>query len=158
MNVSIKTSLLAAFAGVGILVIIQGGFGLSALSAVQEAVNGLYADQLPSLANAAAMQSDFERIRLAEGAHILANGADERSAAEAEVTAAAADWTARFNQYQATIEPAHVEEAQRFAKIGDNYKALAGHQAELFKLSAAGKRDEAAALYSGPLEQLFSEN
>src|SRR4051812_12483851 len=113
MKISIKTSLLTIFAGVGFLVIGQGGFALNDLAEVKDAVDGLYADQLPSLVNAATMRSDFERIRLADGTHILANDGEERSAAEAEIKAASADWTTRYAEYQGVIEPEHVEEAQR---------------------------------------------
>src|SRR6187399_3240754 len=112
MKLSIKTILLGTFAVVGVLVIGQGGFALRSLTAVEEAVEGIYADQLPSVINAEGMRSDLQRVRLAQGTHILADTNDERSAAEAESKAAAADWQTRFDQYQSVIDPEHVEEAQ----------------------------------------------
>ena len=56
------------------------------------------------------------------------------------------------------IDPEHVEEAKSFAKIGDNFTQLVSLQDELFKLSAAGKRDEAETLFRGSLAQLFNED
>src|SRR5690242_9072960 len=124
MKLSVKALLLATFAIIGLLVIVQGGFALRSLGAVDAAVEGIYSDQLPSVINAETMRSDLQRVRLAEGAHILADVADERSAAEAESKAAAADWQVRFKDYQAAIDPEHVEEAQNFAKIGDNFSQV----------------------------------
>ena len=73
MKLSIKTILLGTFAVVGLLVIGQGGFALRSLSAVDAAVEGIYADQLPSVINAEGMRADLQRVRLAEGTHILAD-------------------------------------------------------------------------------------
>ena len=158
MKLSIKTILFGTFAIVGLLVIAQGGFSLRSLGAVDAAIDGIYADQLPSVINAEGMQSDLQRIRLAEGAHILASTDDERAAAEADSKAAAADWQKRFDEYQSVIDPEHVEEAKSFAKIGDNFTQLLSLQEELFKLAAAGKRDEAENLFRGSLAQLFNQD
>ena len=158
MKLSIKTILLGTFAVVGLLVIGQGGFALRSLSAVDAAVEGIYADQLPSVINAEGMRADLQRVRLAEGTHILAGSNDERSAAEAESKAAAADWQTRFDQYQSVIDPEHVEEAQSFTKIGENFTQLLTIQDELFQLSTAGKRDELVSLFRGRLAELYNED
>ena len=78
MKLSIKTILFGTFAIVGLLVIAQGGFSLRSLGAVDAAIEGIYTDQLPSVINAEGMKSDLQRIRLAEGAHILASTDDDK--------------------------------------------------------------------------------
>ena len=56
------------------------------------------------------------------------------------------------------IDPEHVEEAQSFTKIGENFTQLLTIQDELFQLSTAGKGDESVSLFRGRLAELYKED
>ena len=158
MKLSIKTVLLAGFVGIGILVTGQAGFALRQLATMHDAVNGIYDDQLPSVIDAQSMESSFDTIRINEALYVLSTSSETTAAAKAEIESAATNWQKKFDEYKGMIAPEHVEEAQRFDKLGANYKELLDNQAKLFAAADAGQKNEAVALFDGPMATLYKDN
>src|SRR5882724_1416752 len=158
MKFQIKTVLLAIFVGVGALVAGQGWFALGDLSTIHDFVDGIYSDQLPSVLDAQAMQSAFDRIRIDQAAYVLADKSEGKAAAAADIGEAGKIWQAKFDEYKGLIDPEHVTELENFTKIGDLYKQLGGLQTQLFTLADAGKRDEVVALYAGAMADIYQKD
>src|SRR5689334_10682215 len=109
MKFQIKTVLLAIFAMIGVLVAAQGWVALSDLTTINDFVDGIYSDQLPSVLDAQAMQSAFDRIRIDQAAYILADKPDAKTAATADIGEADKIWQAKWAEYHGMIAPEHVD-------------------------------------------------
>jgi methyl-accepting chemotaxis protein len=158
VNFSIRTVLLASFVGIGIFVSAQAGFGLHQLGTMLDAIDGIYDDQIPSVLAAQAMQSAFDTIRIGEASYVLSPGNDAGSAAKDAIGSASATWQKNYDIYKGMIEPAHVDEMHQADAIAAAYKEMQDDQAQLFALADAGKKDEAAALFTGAMAKLYRDN
>ena len=158
MKFSIRTVLLASFVSIGVFVAAQAGFAIYELDNMLEAVDGIYADQLPSVLAAEAMQGAFDTIRVNEATYVLSPGGDAAAAAKDAISSSIADWQKNYDTYKGMIVPSHVDEARQFETIGAAYKEMQDAQGQLFSLADAGKKDEAAALLTGAMAKLYQDN
>ncbi len=155
---SIRATLLAIFLTIVFLVGAQSWLALSSVSGLGVAVQATYRDLVPSVVAAKDMQMSWMEMQMAEAQHVMASTAEDRGKAEDELQAAEAIWDKNSQFYKGLIEPEHVDEAERFAKIEQYFADYKAQRSEILSLSNAGKADEARALLQKQVNGLFLEN
>ena len=157
-GLSIKAKLLAIFATILLLVGVQSWLALSNLNGLEDSLVFTHKDLLPSVVAAKDMQTSWSAMQLAEAEYVMAKTTDTRNSAESQLRVAESAWKKNSEFYKDLIEPVHVEEAERFAKIERAFDAYKTQIAQIAELISSGKSDEAAASFSEKIAGPFHEN
>jgi methyl-accepting chemotaxis protein len=157
-GMSIRATLIAIFATIICLVGIQSWLAFANVNRLGGSIEATFGDLIPSIVAAKDMQGAWSAMQLAEAGHVLAKSPEARQGAEDDIKAAEAVWTKNLAFYKGLIDPAHVEEAKRFADIEAHYAAYQVERTNILNLSNAGKADEATALLKQQQDGNFRTN
>jgi methyl-accepting chemotaxis protein len=155
---SIKATLVAIFAAMAAVIFVQGYLAIGGVSSIHGSIEQLYQDQIPSVAAARALQSEWDKLRIAESLFVLAKSADQRSSASKAISASNEVWQKNYDFYKGLIDPQHVEEANRFRQIGDIKEQSGVLTEQLSALVSSGAADKAIDVLYGPMTELYSQN
>ncbi|NML17197.1 methyl-accepting chemotaxis protein [Azohydromonas caseinilytica] len=155
-SMKLGTKLGLAFAVLVLLTLSVGGFALSRLSSVNERMQELADDKLPSIKALGELRATANQLRRQESDHVISSEAAERSAVEARINEGKAAFQDKQKAYEALLSsPEERAGYEEFKKRRDAYLAL--HE-QLIALSRAGEErmEDTKALYRGASRSAFN--
>jgi methyl-accepting chemotaxis protein len=152
---SIKLKIAYIMVGIGIVIALLIGNGLQNLRSVNEAIELVHGDLLPSMNAANAMNAALAQLRSEQASYITTADKDRRAAAEKEMQSARDAWTSNYDFYLNLIDPEHKQERDEFLAIGDSYKKYVADEAQVIALADKNDIAGASALFSGEMSDLY---
>jgi methyl-accepting chemotaxis protein len=152
---SIKLKIASIMVGVGIVIALLIGNALENLGSVNEAIELVHGDLLPSMNAANAMNAALAQLRSEQASYITTTDSGRRAAAEKEMQAARDAWSSNYDFYLNLIDPEHKQERDEFVAIGDSYKAYVADEARVIDFADKNDIAGASALFSGEMSDLY---
>jgi len=153
---SIKFSIASIMFGIGLVTLVQITVGLKNLQDVDQTVELMHGDLLPSMTAANAMNASIAQLRASEAQFIAASTDARRAEAEKTVQDAKSVWKSNFDFYLNLIDPEHVEERNAFQAIGDTYSKYLAAETQIFELAKDKQPKPAFDLFSGDMADLYT--
>ena len=152
---SIKFSIASIMLGIGLVMLIQIGVGLRQLEGVNQAVEQLHSDILPSMTAANAMNASIAQLRASEAQVISATSDARRTEAQASVADAKSIWKDNYDFYLGLIDPEHKQERSDFEQIGSQYEKYLNGEAKVFEYVNAKETKDAFDIFSGGMADIY---
>jgi methyl-accepting chemotaxis protein len=157
-SLSIRATLFSIFATIVLLVGSQSWLAWSNVNRLGDLITAAYGDLIPSVVAAKDMQLSWLAIQVAEAEYARGTTAEARTRAVDHIKAAEAVWTRTSEFYKQLIDPTHIDEAERFAKIEKGFGDYKAKQDQMFSLSISGKTEDASALFNESIAGSAQEN
>jgi methyl-accepting chemotaxis protein len=154
-RLSIKTSLISVFAGIGILFGISAVVGHTGLSATNGSTVDIATNWLPSINAVNAMNTATSDFRIAQAAHIMSTADDQMTKAEADMKAVSDNLTSLGKTYEPLISSD--EERKLYDTFSSEWASYLTDSEKLIGMSRANKNDEASALFKGGMRTSFDK-
>lgn len=155
MKISLQNILLGVVASLVALLLIQGWVSTNKLSDINNNVETISDNWLPSVRVTNAMNTNTSDLLIAEGSHIMSTDDAGMSKAEADFAANMKTFRANQAEYEKLISSDEERKIyEQFKSKFDKYMVL--HQ-QLFELSRQNKNVEAANLFRGELRAVFND-
>jgi methyl-accepting chemotaxis protein len=152
---SIKFSIAAIMLGIGSVMLTQIGVGLRQLSGVNQAVEQLHGDILPSMTAANAMNASIAQLRASEAQLISATTDARRLEAQASVADAKSVWKQNYDFYLGLIDPEHKEERANFEQIGSRYQKYLEDETKVFEYVNTKDTKSAFSIFSEDMADIY---
>lgn len=155
MKWTIRKKLLAGFMSVILLMMGFGSYSLFLMSAVNQEATAIGNNSLPSVYYLGAIRAKFNRFRAMQAQYLMATDGQTRADAEARLRQVEDEVDERFKQLASLMDSP--EEHRMLDAYAAKYAEYAKQNEELLRLSKMGQADQARALFTGPLLQVFDE-
>ncbi len=148
-TLSIRSALAAMFIGLMACIATIGAVGLWSLSAINDNVVVMGTNWLPSVNVTRKLEVDLGQFGISEARHVMSADPEEMKSIEADIAKASSAIAEDLKQYGALVSSG--AERDNFKAIQTSIDAYYQLHDKLLSLSLDNKKEEAAALYKGAL-------
>ncbi|MBJ7310630.1 methyl-accepting chemotaxis protein [Rugamonas sp. CCM 8940] len=152
-NLKTAHKLLAAFAFVLSLMVLQGVGSMSRMADLDEASGIISGRWLPAIMTVLSLKNDLQEVRKWQSQHILARNAEGRETYREKLRVGML--ALRDNSAQLTSQQQETQTHAYAARLEQQLAEMLQAQTTLLALSNEGKTDAAVELYNGPMRQVF---
>ncbi len=154
-NMSIRTKIYVAFAGVLSITLGLGAFSLERMGAINAAAVQVRDNELPSTQGLSSLSQVMRDFRTTEARHIMSTSAQDMNAEEASLAVLGEKVEQARKDYEPLIDPG--EERARFNQIDALWPRYLGLHDQIVAFSEKNENAKAAILYKGDSGALFSQ-
>jgi CHASE3 domain sensor protein len=152
-GLSIRSSLISLFAMMALIILGQGRFSLTKISAVNDSTIDLQTNWMPSVNVVREISSLMERYRSVTGRHVMSTDAKMMEKVEATLASVDESISKAIKNYEPML--ANDQERAGYVRFNKTWAEYKSTLPNLLALSRANKNDEAAAVVNGPQQKIF---
>jgi methyl-accepting chemotaxis protein len=158
MQISLRNTLMGLSAATLLFGAAEAYVALSSVHVLSEGSKTLYADIIPGIDHANALNTAFGDLRIAEAEHILAKAPSEQDSAEADIKEAIETFRKEAAAYEAVMQADANSERATFDLLNANFSQYLALEQKYLALSRQGTPEadtSAGNLYRGEMKAIY---
>ncbi|MET0313395.1 MAG: MCP four helix bundle domain-containing protein, partial [Hansschlegelia sp.] len=158
LQISLRNTLMGLSAATLIFGATEAYVALSSVHVLSEGSKTLYADVIPGIDHANALNTAFGDLRIADAEHILAGAPSEQEAAEGDIKTAIETFRKEAAAYEAVMQADAKAERETFDALNANFSRYLALEQKYLALSRPGTPEadkSAGELYRGEMKAIY---